>query len=460
MMKKSKLRMSGADRMWKQNFKPGMKSCSVERSVNHLFAVVALAVLALSTLLLSGCAEAGGEELLTDASDEFTSQVTETMEEIELTEEEAEQDHLFLQVTSNVTVDADITPRSLYSEGLGMWQQRTESDEEISEMLSYEELKEGQDTLGESLTLEDVDSALSDMAETFGTVWQEVYGEAKSRSTVESSDTFWYRDSDGLLEINTPGATTPESAYEGSASTEIYSVTEDLDFLPAETVRQAATLMYQKIWPDMGVSLLFQSNTLEQQQRAVELTNASTYGANYELNENAKEYYYLEFYETIDGIPIKRTMLPWKVLANSLAEGSYYYDAWWASQGISYAMSSDSIVGFMKVTESGFYLWICLKSTGYEQLREAQKVVDINEILNSACESLVSLGETITVGSVELVMAQTTIEDEEGTWLVYAPFWTVDYYRFKKVGVENFYKRYQMVFDGYTGELLNDDEYR
>lgn len=419
----------------------------------------ALSALAASALFLSGCAEAGGEELLTKASDEFTSQVTETMEEIALTEEEAEQDHLFLQVTSNVTVDADITPRSLYSAGLGMWQPCADSDEETSELLSWEELKEGQVTLGESLSAADVDSALSEMAEAFGSVWLEAYEEAKSRSTAGKTDTFCYRESDGLLDITTPGALTPESAYEWAADTQLYSVTEDLDFLSAETVRQAVAAMYQKILPDMRLSCLFQSNTLEQQQRAVEFSNASVYGASYELNENAKEYYYLEFFETIDGIPIKRTMLPWKVNGNTLAEGSYYQDAWWAGQGISYVMSESSITGFMYVTESGFELYIYSKSKGYEQLREAQEVVDINEILNSACESLVSYGETITVGNVELVMAETTIEDEEGIWLVYAPFWTVDYYRYKKSGGENFCVRYQMVFDGYTGELLNDDEY-
>lgn len=72
---------------------------------------------------------------------------------------------------------------------------------------------------------------------------------------------------------------------------------------------------------------------------------------------------------------------------------------------------------------------------------------------------MVSYGETITVGSVELVMALTTVEDEDGVWLVYAPFWTVDYYRYTRVSSENFNLRYQMVFDGYTGELLNDVEY-
>lgn len=420
-------------------------------------------LLAASALLLPGCAGAGEDEVLTNASGETSRKVTDTMEEIELSEEEAEQDHLFLQVTNDVTVDADITPRSHYSSGIGMWQPCADTDSEdgeSSEWISYAEMEESQITLGDSgLTLSEVDSAFSEMTESFGTVWQEAYEDAKSRSVAGSSDTFWYRESLSDLKITTQEVRKPVAAYEGAASELLYCVQEDLDFLPAETVRQAVTAVYRKILPDMGVSCCFQSNTLEQQQRAVEFTNASVSGANAVLNQNAKEYYQLQFFETIEGIPIKRTMLSWQVGANQLAEGSTWQNSWWVSQGVSSYPSEESLSAIVTVTESGFDFWICCTCLGHEKVRDAQEVVDINEILNSACEKLVSYGETITVGSVELVMALTTVEDEDGVWLVYAPFWTVDYYRYTRVSSENFNLRYQMVFDGYTGELLNDVEY-
>lgn len=460
-----------------------------------------------ASVSLIGCASAGDETLITTTPNAETGE-TETSEpivlDVALTDEEAEQDHLTLTVSNNVTIDAVITPRSLYADGVGMWEPEGSVKEENGtwELCSYEDLL-AEDMVRESTAEEDgeqaeqtgtdddsaqtetgtaddvdsasaetvtaagIDSILSEMAEAFGKTWLTAYEEAleKQEWDEETGEGFfigrWTENAEKWsLGVLTPGCYLPEGAYDGSATDRLYYENEELDFLPVSVLTEAAEAAVKALLPGRDIVYEITSNTLEAQQATEEYYRAGSYGYEKTLAENAKEYYFLEFYDTIEGIPIKRCNASWKVDADTLAVNSYYYGSSWVSSGISYSMSSENCIAMLSVTESGFDLSVEFGSpTGYEMLYDPQPVVDINEILESACETLVGYDEEILVTNIELVMANKTVEEEDGTWLVYAPFWKVDYYRWKTIGGQDFFVRYQMVFDGYTGEMVTDDTY-
>ncbi|MCD8120415.1 MAG: hypothetical protein LUE29_13230 [Lachnospiraceae bacterium] len=420
------------------------------------YIVCSIAAVLLLTGIFAACAQTGGNEMIeTTINSETVTQsdsgngdgdneaeTTETSVAVTpvLTDEEAAADHLTAEVSDQITIDAYITPSSYYEDGIGEWELVDVSEDEMRTWVEMD----GDTLLYGRVTFDEFVEMIDQMTDELGPVYREEWEAVKGTDDINA---FMYRSS---LKIWTP------SYKEGEPYVDISLLSEnvDLDYLSMQTLCDAVTKVAKTLYPEVGEHYSLSANTKEYQSESARLYNVFWNVDRMDEDlETTYEWYYLEYYVTLDGIPLKNAEVFTEIPAGSMAEDYVYYSEYYLENSWR-SGCTPAIFMSCSLSEEGMYLYFDNLYT-YERYQEKQEVIGINEILAETVPVLADYEREILVDEIELVMAETEVEEADGKYRpVYKPFWTVNFYMSTLYSGEEFFISYQLVFDAYTGELI------
>ncbi|MCD8119137.1 MAG: hypothetical protein LUE29_06625 [Lachnospiraceae bacterium] len=385
---------------------------------------------------------------------------------IVLTDEEAEKDHLTGQISEKVTIDAYITPRSQYADGISQWTTAsTEESEENEETASttgvnvlegtFESIS-GDETVLNSVSFSEFTSLFDTFADTLGETWVEKWNKIKE---FNSSRLYFWMDDNGEITIYTPGTwntngISSDLGYGWGCEAQYYGLGANLvtgfyrlndggsstSFLKRRTFLYALEELMDSLYPEAADRYSFYVCSEET------LTELG-----YDASEISGEWYTAVCYETIEGLAVKRAPYSLSIPAGEMAEDSIRYsengiEA--TSDGMAYELIN------INVTENGFEC-ILRPRLNLVKYSTAKEVADINVIIENMSAQIRKRTGTSIVTEIELVMNYVVAQDEDGKYrIVYSPIWRVEY--FNRINKDADWKRYLMTFDGYTGELNYD----
>ncbi|MCD8120569.1 MAG: hypothetical protein LUE29_14030 [Lachnospiraceae bacterium] len=341
-----------------------------------------------------------------------------------LTAEEAAGDSIKLKVSDTLTIDAYITPSSDYEDGLAVWKPTEVVYEQDREKYTeyYDEqnfifagnLEADETVLGVDVTIaeftEVMDEFVQALGDTYVSEWQAAKAGGKytvtgGKFSTDKGISFETHYLDRRINIVTRNFWEKASfsyfmlADYGALSTE----EKDFSFLPLETVKDAVIKMVTALNPDVSLRC--------------------------EVMCQSEGYYEFKFYSAIEGIPEKNAQVHSSYTVSRLTEDSlnYWLAGWAAEDTYGTAESQEHTFARVFVSASGF---CCDFDPEYEYtlFREAREVLSINDILPKVIAQLANTPYQTTVKNINLVMALTMGEDEEGNQCqVYAPYWVADY---------------------------------
>ena len=383
--------------------------------------------------LLSACE--GAENELMEIQTEGTPDEDELSSQWVLTEEMMEEDHLYAEVSDGLTIDAYVTPLSCYKNGIGVWEpSRVIYEDTGDEVYACENLSEDAPVLGVT-TIGTVTDALDGMAQALGDVYVLQWEQAKNGGYYQRdtngnyAKSYSYSPKNRNITVYTRLFGKNVTVWNGSNSIALPTPERTtLKNLSVETVKGAVTQAINEIYPDAA--------------------------AHYSLYCYS-EYYEIRYYASAEGLPLKWAPVEVHINAGEMAEDSFDYKEEYNDEdnefedGYGFAQSTGYELARIYVCDSGFWLMLYQDFT-WTQFREDREVLTINDILPKIFSALELKANTydITVKNIELVMAQTSAENEDGTYrLVYAPYWVVDYTYV--LGGETEHE--QLAWDAYTG---------
>lgn len=409
---------------------------------------------------------------------------------IVLTDEEAEKDHLTGQISEKVTIDAYITPRSQYADGVSQWTTAgTDEAEESVETVSAEESEasaetvsadgseeseetasttdanviegtfesiSGDETVLNSVSFSEFTALFDTFAGTLGETWVEKWNKVKE---FNYSRLYFWMDDNGEITIYTPGTwnangISSDLGYGWGCEAQYYGLSANLvsgfylvddserntSFLKRRTFRYALEELMDSLYPEAADR--YSLYVCSEETLAEMGCDAS---------EISGEWYTAVCYETIEGLAVKRAPYTLSIPAGEMAEDSIRYsengiEA--TSDGMAYELIN------INVTENGFEC-ILRPRLNLVEYSAAREVADINEIIENMTAQIKKRTGTSIVTEIELVMNYVVAQDEDGKYrIVYSPIWRVEYYN--QMNKDADWKRYLMTFDGYTGELNYD----
>ncbi|MCD8118839.1 MAG: hypothetical protein LUE29_05055 [Lachnospiraceae bacterium] len=389
-----------------------------------------MAVVLLVLPLFSACK--GAENELMDVPTEASEDEDELDSQWVLSEEMMEDDHLYAEVKDGLTIDAYFTPLSYYEDGVAVWEPSEVLYEEMGEEnYSCEELAEDDPVLGVT-TIGTVTDALDTMAQALGETYESQWELAKNGGSYRrgsdsvSAKSYSYLPGDRDVTVYTSRFAKDITVWNGMYPNVLPTVERtSLRGLSVDTVKEAVTQAINEIYPDVA--------------------------AHYSLYCYS-QYYEIRYFASVEGIPLKQAPVKVHIDSGEMAEDSFGYQEEYndeSNDGYGFTSSGEYYLALIYISDSG--LWLSLYHDYlWTQFREAREVLTINDILPKIFSALELKSNTydITVENIELVMARTSAENEDGTYrVVYAPYWMVDYTYV--LGGETEHE--QLAWDAYTG---------
>lgn len=420
------------------------KSCAVTKilKLKNPECIFCLCLL-FSLILLTSCKGGENEILDGNGNSENTTAGTENPGgedsdtenpggEYVLTAEEMNLDHLSMQLTDNVTIDAYITPYSYYEDGIGIWEPHSlKSADREDEHITLEEMSSDWAILGIT-TVQEFVTAMDMCVQSLGAVWEDEWEDAKNGGIRlvdgrEIDALFFSGRNEVYVTTANCWAPSQKECYDVFFSSSLPDGVQDLSFLSTEKLTDAVSEMLDSLYPNLAPHYDLLS-----------------------MSEEGAEYYYLKYYQAIEQIPIRRAYVRHAIPAGQMAEDSYNYDEAYETTSYSLATSEGWPVAKVYATATGMDIYLQTVDT-FTLYSEKREIVDINDILPKVVASLKSSSSEIRVLGIELVMAETTAQDEDGKYrVVYAPYWIAYYTKESGGNITD----EQLVWDAYTGEKV------
>lgn len=383
----------------------------------------------------AGCMSAGEDEVVKNQNTGVSDQKGE-YKDIVLSDEAAEESRLTADMAEHIRIDAYITPRSSYRDGVALWD-TTYYDEEIPNR-AYANMEDEEIILNGACTFGDFVEAVDEMAASLGKTYQEKWEDCKG--TRNTDYLCYYGGKNGLISVATPGAYERWNDSYLTFCKYYFEGNEDAEFLDLNTVYSAVTELIEKLNPDIG-----DNRELYIHSKGREKEYNKTVKGKLEPEEG-KECYTFICAHAVDGIAFKQAPARCSIKAGNMAEDSRFYDV----EGHHVIGESAPDAATVMVGDSGFNIHIdtCRE---FRMYREPQPVTDINDVLTQIKKTLGNERWDIVITEIELTLSDMVDEEEDGKErLVYGPYWRVIYYKSTENGVS---ERNILTINAYTGNV-------
>lgn len=393
---------------------------------NHI--TILCAFLLIFSFAAAGCMKAGSNEIVSTGGNAGDSHGTEQSGgddtgnqryEVVLTEEEANQNHLTTKLSDLVEVDAYMTPYDLYMDGVGQWHRNSPEEAEDDSLFSE---VDPDDTVLNTVTFSAFLDAIDQMAQTLGPIYQEAWEATKG---VDNIDYFHLYPDYGIY-IGTGG----HSIGGGSTLVTLLEEPERLSFMSWEDAAEAAQIALNELGLDASEHVL--------------------------VMVNDDDSYAIDFPETVDGIPITYCRASCRIQAGDMSPDSMWYHERYETEEYAMGGSGGMSAATITVGEEDFNLLLEAKDS-FTLYREAQDVIDINDVLETAGQVLYKHNRAIIVKNIELGMGNQVVGEEgEKKRIVLSPYWNITYYMRTNENSEEDMSRQMLTIDAYTGEVMYD----
>lgn len=394
-----------------------------------------------------------------------TQTSSELYDDTELSQEEMEQSHIQLNLLEYLSVDADVTPYTDYSEGLSSYYTKDYEDENNIKTISKNNVK---------IFRQEPETILQQMEQYMSVSWNRKslhasYDQAtrtanfnitskKSKGEEEKQIECWWGPQKGDitkgLEFNMENVGlgdkdeyfgsqimryTPEYSHESLSFGDSQKVGDKLRYMLESVIGQKINKAYTCV-----------PVSKENYDAYVEQNDVSPMGLDSVSKDNfKKEFYYYEFFRDVDGFP-------WKYI------NGYSLDV---SDDVKYAEDvADQQTDDEIPTTNEWPLTINYTENGITRMelgcfqeisdvyKDKQKVLNLSEIMKKIKDKFEEDFSLlpITIEDIKLCYASGFSDSEDGEIRnIVTPYWYVGYWDHSKL--------YQtMVFDAYTGRFISD----